>query len=93
MERSYRQPTFDWGTAVAQDFTELSVGRRLSRADFTTTLDADHRRSGRCPGRRVTAYLLDANVLIALTVAEQEHHERASVWAAGIDRFLLCPLF
>jgi uncharacterized protein len=40
----------------------------------------------------VTAYLLDANVLIALTVAEHEHHTRASNWMAGIDRFALCPV-
>jgi uncharacterized protein len=40
----------------------------------------------------VTAYLLDANVLIALTVAEHEHHARASDWMAGIDRFALCPV-
>jgi toxin-antitoxin system PIN domain toxin len=40
----------------------------------------------------VTAYLLDANVLIALTVAEHEHHARASNWMAGIDRFALCPV-
>ena len=38
-----------------------------------------------------TIYLLDANVLIALTVAEHEHHTRASSWAAGIDRFAVCP--
>jgi predicted nucleic acid-binding protein len=40
----------------------------------------------------VTTYLLDANVLIALTVAEHEHHERATTWAAEIDRFALCPV-
>jgi toxin-antitoxin system PIN domain toxin len=40
----------------------------------------------------VTTYLLDANVLIALTVAEHEHHERASRWAAGIERFAVCPV-
>ena len=40
----------------------------------------------------MTAYLLDANVLIALTVAEHEHHARASNWMAGIDRFALCPV-
>ena len=40
----------------------------------------------------MTAYLLDANVLIALTVAEHEHHARASHWMAGIDRFALCPV-
>jgi toxin-antitoxin system PIN domain toxin len=40
----------------------------------------------------VTTYLLDANVLIALTVAEHEHHPRASSWAAGIDHFALCPI-
>ena len=40
----------------------------------------------------MTIYLLDANVLIALTVSEHEHHERATAWAAGIDRFALCPV-
>lgn len=37
-------------------------------------------------------YLLDANVLIALTVAEHEHHARASRWAAGIQGFAVCPI-
>lgn len=37
-------------------------------------------------------HLLDANVLIALTVAEHEHHDRASDWAAGIERFAVCPV-
>lgn len=40
----------------------------------------------------MTTYLLDANVLIALTVAEHEHHARASAWAAGITRFAVCPV-
>jgi uncharacterized protein len=40
----------------------------------------------------VTTYLLDANVLIALTVTEHEHHVRASRWAAQIERFALCPM-
>jgi toxin-antitoxin system PIN domain toxin len=40
----------------------------------------------------VTTYLLDANVLIALTVAEHEHHARASAWASGIGRFAICPV-
>jgi toxin-antitoxin system PIN domain toxin len=40
----------------------------------------------------VTTYLLDANVLIALTVVEHEHHARASSWAARVDRFALCPV-
>ena len=40
----------------------------------------------------MTTYLLDANVLIALVVAEHEHHERATVWAAGIERFAVCPV-
>jgi toxin-antitoxin system PIN domain toxin len=40
----------------------------------------------------VTAYLLDANVLIALTVAEHEHHDRVSRWAATITSFALCPI-
>jgi uncharacterized protein len=40
----------------------------------------------------VTTFLLDANVLIALTVAEHEHHERVSTWAAAIDTFAVCPV-
>jgi predicted nucleic acid-binding protein len=40
----------------------------------------------------MTTYLLDANVLIALTVAEHEHHELVSSWAAGGQRFALCPV-
>jgi toxin-antitoxin system PIN domain toxin len=40
----------------------------------------------------VTTYLLDANVLIALTVAEHEHHQRALAWVATIDRFAVCPI-
>ncbi|MBW0101600.1 PIN domain-containing protein [Pseudonocardia sp. KRD291] len=40
----------------------------------------------------MTTYLLDANVLIALTVAEHEHHDRASAWAAKIERFAVCPV-
>lgn len=40
----------------------------------------------------MTTYLLDANVLIALTVAEHEHHGRTSTWAAGIERFAVCPV-
>jgi len=40
----------------------------------------------------VTTYLLDANVLIALTVAEHEHHARTSAWASGITRFAVCPV-
>ena len=37
-------------------------------------------------------YLLDANVLIALTVQEHEHHERATAWASTVDRFAVCPI-
>lgn len=40
----------------------------------------------------MTTYLLDANVLIALTILEHEHHARAAAWAAGIDRVALCPV-
>lgn len=37
-------------------------------------------------------YLLDANVLIALTVDEHEHHMRSTAWAAAVDRFAICPI-
>jgi predicted nucleic acid-binding protein len=40
----------------------------------------------------VTTHLLDASVLIALTVAEHQHHDRASVWAADLERFAVCPV-
>jgi predicted nucleic acid-binding protein len=40
----------------------------------------------------VTTYLLDANVLIALTVAEHVDHKRASLWAEGVDSFAVCPI-
>ncbi len=40
----------------------------------------------------MTTHLLDANVLIALTVADHEHHARASVWAASTTRFAVCPV-
>ena len=37
-------------------------------------------------------YLLDANVLIALTVQEHEHHKRATIWASTVDSFATCPV-
>ena len=37
-------------------------------------------------------YLLDANTLIALVVADHEHHARAARWAAGVDGIALCPI-
>lgn len=40
----------------------------------------------------MTTFLLDANVLIALTAREHVHHERATLWASGIQRFAVCPV-
>ena len=40
----------------------------------------------------MTTALLDANVLIALTVVEHEHHERASSWITVVERFAVCPI-
>ena len=40
----------------------------------------------------MTTYLLDANVLIALTVEEHEHHLRVAGWLAQVDRVALCPM-
>ena len=37
-------------------------------------------------------HLLDANALFALTLTDHEHHQRASSWAAGVDRIALCPV-
>jgi toxin-antitoxin system PIN domain toxin len=39
-----------------------------------------------------TTYLLDANALIALVLADHEHHDRAVAWAAKVDRIALCPI-
>lgn len=40
----------------------------------------------------MTRYLLDANVLIALTVAEHEHFDAASAWFAAVEEAALCPI-
>ncbi|WP_286930603.1 MULTISPECIES: TA system VapC family ribonuclease toxin [Aeromicrobium] len=40
----------------------------------------------------MTAHLLDANVLIALTVAEHEHHRAAAAWAGSGVELALCPV-
>ncbi|MFT4051906.1 MAG: PIN domain-containing protein [Microbacterium sp.] len=40
----------------------------------------------------MTRYLLDANVLIALTIAEHTHFDRASAWFANVDEASLCPV-
>jgi predicted nucleic acid-binding protein len=40
----------------------------------------------------VSVYLLDANALIAATVTDHEHHERAWAWVSGVDRLALCPI-
>jgi predicted nucleic acid-binding protein len=37
-------------------------------------------------------YLLDANALIALVIAEHEHHKRVAIWSASVDRIALCPI-
>lgn len=37
-------------------------------------------------------HLLDANVLIALTVREHVHHTRASRWFSGAGSAALCPV-
>jgi uncharacterized protein len=39
-----------------------------------------------------TAHLLDANALIALTLTDHEHHQRATSWAASGHRIALCPV-
>jgi len=38
------------------------------------------------------SYLLDAGTLIALVIANHEHHDRAARWAAGVDGIALCPI-
>lgn len=39
-----------------------------------------------------STYLLDANAVIAVVVAEHEHHDRVSRWAVAIDTLALCPI-
>jgi uncharacterized protein len=36
--------------------------------------------------------LLDANAVIALVIAEHEHHERVAIWSESVDRIALCPI-
>lgn len=38
------------------------------------------------------SYLLDANVLIALSVTDHEHHARAARWVATVDAVAVCPI-
>lgn len=40
----------------------------------------------------MTTYLLDANVVIALSVSEHEFHDAASRWLATVDSFAICPI-
>jgi len=40
----------------------------------------------------MTTHLLDASALIALTLRDHEHHERAARWASRADRIALCPI-
>jgi toxin-antitoxin system PIN domain toxin len=39
-----------------------------------------------------SSYLLDANAVIALVIAEHEHHRRVAAWTTGVDGFALCPI-
>lgn len=38
------------------------------------------------------SYLLDANALIALVIAEHEHHARVATWTTRVDKIALCPI-
>ena len=40
----------------------------------------------------MTTHLLDANVLIALTVEEHEHHARVRDWISSVETIALCPV-
>ena len=37
-------------------------------------------------------YLLDANALIALSIFEHEHHERAARWSVNVQEIAVCPI-
>lgn len=38
------------------------------------------------------SYLLDANAVIALVIAEHEHHGRVTAWITRVDKVALCPI-
>lgn len=40
----------------------------------------------------MTPVLLDANVLIALTLTDHVHHDRVGRWFDGIERAAVCPI-
>lgn len=40
----------------------------------------------------MSPHLLDANALIALTIAEHEHHDAVAAWSTHADVFALCPI-
>ena len=40
----------------------------------------------------MTSVLFDSNVVIALSIAEHEHHQRASRWFQGVAEAALCPI-
>ena len=40
----------------------------------------------------MTVFLLDANVLIALTIADHEHHDRVGGWFAAGPEFAVSPV-
>ena len=39
-----------------------------------------------------STHLLDANALIALVIADHEHHRRVTAWLTRTDRIALCPI-
>lgn len=39
-----------------------------------------------------SSHLLDANALIALVIAEHEHHGRVASWTGSAGRVALCPI-
>ena len=89
------------GGGRRSDHPRSGSARRAGRGQYRRTLgvprhqrwSSGHLGAGRCGvGRGVTTYLLDANVLIALTVAEHEHHERGRRLGSRDHRFALCPV-
>lgn len=40
----------------------------------------------------MSVHLLDANLLIALVVADHEYHARASAWVRTVEQVALCPV-
>lgn len=95
----------DSGTTLSETIARLLRGGARRAWPGPGLHERSHRSAGRlgrssghepgCPraGRRRVTVLLDANVLIAATVADHVHHDVVEDWFAGrSEPFATCPL-